>query len=415
MREAVITVGMGYGDEGKGATVDYLVRSMGSKLVVRYSGGSQCGHTVVLPNGGRYHGFSQFGSGTLAGAMTYIGPEVVISPDFLGAEAEHLKTEMGIPDPFSTLVVHPDCLVSTVYHRAANRLRELNRGDNRHGSCGHGIGEARAYFKSWVCDAIFARDFSPICLDVLEHKLWRLMEALYIDTAPLLEPRTSEAQHVWGLESERLRSSPHAEALHLIKSMRNVTISSDLPAADTVIFEGAQGILLDETYGFHPHRTRSTVTPKHALEIVAQYPDCKTSVLGVTRTYLTRHGAGPLRSRTLCDGGGRKWPHRFLADNNPDNDWQGHIQYGALDLAMLEYAADCCGQLDALAVTWLDECTGSSTVRLWDGHPVWSAGHEWGFASWSQLANELEKIAPIWFISNGPTWSHRSEHRNIRR
>ena len=83
MRRALLTVGLGFGDEGKGATVDFLARRFEADLVVRYSGGSQAGHNVVLPDG-RRHTFAQFGAGTLARTAdpprTYLGPNVVIDP-----------------------------------------------------------------------------------------------------------------------------------------------------------------------------------------------------------------------------------------------------------------------------------------------------------------------------------------------
>ena len=79
MKRAIITVGLGFGDEGKGATVDFLARKLEADLVVRYCGGSQAGHNVQLPDG-RRHTFSQFGAGTLAAARTYLGPNVIIDP-----------------------------------------------------------------------------------------------------------------------------------------------------------------------------------------------------------------------------------------------------------------------------------------------------------------------------------------------
>ncbi|HZY88526.1 MAG TPA: adenylosuccinate synthetase, partial [Gemmataceae bacterium] len=101
MRRAIITVGLGFGDEGKGATVDYLARRLEADLVVRYCGGSQAGHNVQLPDG-RRHTFSQFGAGTLASASppprTYLGPNVIIDPLALVREARHL-TELGAHDP----------------------------------------------------------------------------------------------------------------------------------------------------------------------------------------------------------------------------------------------------------------------------------------------------------------------------
>src|SRR5437867_5170194 len=118
MKRAIITVGLGFGDEGKGAAVDSLCRVHGADLVVRYCGGSQAGHNVQLPDG-RRHTFSQFGAGTLAAARppwprTYHGPNVVIDPPALLREAQHLA-ELGVERPTALLTVHPRCLVTTLW------------------------------------------------------------------------------------------------------------------------------------------------------------------------------------------------------------------------------------------------------------------------------------------------------------
>src|SRR5437868_5098082 len=146
MKRAIITVGLGFGDEGKGATVDFLTRKLEADLVIRYCGGSQAGHNVELPDG-RRHTFSQFGAGTLAPQRprSYLGPNVVIDPVALLREARHLE-ELGVAEPLALLSVHPRCLVTTYWHRTLNRLRERSRGAGRHGSCGQGIGEARRYW-----------------------------------------------------------------------------------------------------------------------------------------------------------------------------------------------------------------------------------------------------------------------------
>src|SRR5919106_5585890 len=111
MKTAIITVGLGFGDEGKGATVDFLCRRHQADLVVRYSGGSQAGHNVELPDG-RRHTFGQFGAGTLAGVPTYLGPRMIISPATLVPEAEHLRS-LGVEQPLAMISAHPGCLVST--------------------------------------------------------------------------------------------------------------------------------------------------------------------------------------------------------------------------------------------------------------------------------------------------------------
>src|SRR5436309_13823368 len=114
MRRALITVGLGFGDEGKGAAVDFLARRYEAGLVGGYCGGSQAGHNVQLPDG-RRHTFSQFGAGSLVEApvrpRTYLGPNVIIDPPALAREAAHLS-ELGVEDPFALLTVHPRCLVT---------------------------------------------------------------------------------------------------------------------------------------------------------------------------------------------------------------------------------------------------------------------------------------------------------------
>src|SRR5437763_4996805 len=127
MRRALITVGLGFGDEGKGAAVDFLARRYEAGLVVRYCGGSQAGHNVELPDG-RRHTFSQFGAGTLAPQRprTYLGPAAIIDPPAIVREARHLA-ELGVPDPLRLVTIHPRCLVTTPWLKLLNRLRELSR------------------------------------------------------------------------------------------------------------------------------------------------------------------------------------------------------------------------------------------------------------------------------------------------
>src|SRR5262249_41739828 len=185
MKRAVITVGLGFGDEGKGATVDFLTRELEADLVVRYCGGSQAGPNGELPDGRRQH-FSQVGAGTLASepARTYLGPNVIISLLALVREAEHL-TELGVRDPMRLLTIHPRCLVATAWLQALNRLRELSRGAARHGSCGQGIGEARSYWLKYGEDAVFAADLRD--LDRLRHKVGLQRQRTLLDLQDFID------------------------------------------------------------------------------------------------------------------------------------------------------------------------------------------------------------------------------------
>ncbi len=335
--KAIITVGLGFGDEGKGAAVDYLTRSTGAELVVRYSGGAQAGHNVQSADG-RRHTFAQFGAGTLAGVKTWLGPRVIISPAALVAEADHLRS-LGIADPWSLLSVHPDCLVTTFYHMTMNRLREAARSDDRHGSCGLGIGEARHYWLRYGRDAVTAADLADRRTLVAKLTLLRERLLLEMQELPRIDADFSELlNQTW----------PIREADELMEAAVRLKLAERMPAASTVIFEGAQGVLLDEWHGFHPYTTWSTVTPQHAWEILAETGCRDVTVLGITRAYSTRHGAGPFPN----------WSPEMTAAlvdrGNPTNLWQGSIRSGPLDLVLLDYAARIC-KIDAIAVTCLDQ------------------------------------------------------------
>lgn len=349
MRHAIITVGLGFGDEGKGATVDALARRLDADLVVRYCGGSQAGHNVELPDG-RRHTFSQFGAGSLAPRRprTYLGPNVIIDPLALVREADHLA-ELGVADPLSLLAVHPRCLVTTFWHRSLNRLRELSRGAARHGSCGQGIGEARRYWLEYGQDAVFAADLRAP--DVLRHKLEMLRQRALIDLQAFVAQVPADGLREAGVGEV----SAEAAARDLGRALPPaVTLSAEVPSCTTAVFEGAQGVLLDEYHGFHPNTTWSTVTAHHAWEL-AQDAEA-VCVLGLTRAYSTRHGAGPMPS--FDDA----LTQRLRDPGNPHNDWQGTLRCGWLDLPLLRYAAAATGPLDGLVVNHLDQVSGDWRV-----------------------------------------------------
>ncbi|HEV3085477.1 MAG TPA: adenylosuccinate synthetase [Gemmataceae bacterium] len=372
MKRAIITVGLGFGDEGKGATVDYLTRKYEADLVVRYCGGSQAGHNVQLPDG-RRHTFSQFGAGTLAAdnyggkfptcpqkqrqvgnlppqparPRTYLGPHVIIDPLAMAREAEHLS-DLGVHDPARRLTIHSQCLVTTPWLKILNQLRELSRGAAKHGSCGQGIGEARSYWLKNGADAVFAADLRQP--DVLRHKLELQRQRILLELQDFIDRISDDALQefgIWDLNTEAIACDLH-EALP-----PEVTVDAALPEFQTAIFEGAQGILLDEYRGFHPHTTWNTVTPHHAWELIHALGVEAVAVLGITRAYTTRHGEGPLPTFN------RELTARLQDAGNPWNPWQGSLRCGWLDLPLLRYAAAVAGTLDGIVVNHLDQMRGS--------------------------------------------------------
>jgi adenylosuccinate synthase len=385
MKRAIITVGLGFGDEGKGATVDFLARRLGADLVVRYCGGSQAGHNVQLPDG-RRHTFSQFGAASLiegARPRTYLGPNMIIDPPALRREADHLS-ELGVDDPLPLLTVHPRCLVTTHWHQALNRLRELSRGAGRHGSCGQGIGEARRYWLDHGEDAVFAADLGD--RHALRAKLELLRQRALLQVQELVERVPEEALgdfDLWSVSTE-------AVAADLGDAMQGVALSPEVPACETAIFEGAQGVLLDEYRGFHPYTTWSTVTAHHAWEMVEQMQADAVAVLGITRAYTTRHGEGPLP--TWSEG----LTARLLDPGNPINPWQGRLRCGWLDLPLLRYAAAATGPLDGIVVNHLDQVQGAESwiCETWKG-PTPALAPAPSLAWQGRLTEQVRKAEPI--------------------
>jgi adenylosuccinate synthase len=421
MKRAVIVQGLGFGDEGKGATVDFLARELSADLVVRYCGGSQAGHNVVLPDG-RRHVFSQFGAGTLAGAATYLGEQMIIHLPAMHKEARHLLELTGA-DPFLKLLVHPRALVSTVYHQQLNRLRELSRGANRHGSCGHGIGETRNYWLKYGLDAVFSADLKD--RETLAGKLELLRQRALLEAQDLMD-RIPADEH-WRLE---VFMEP---ARHVAGDLRQLAsplaLRATVPDYTTAIFEGAQGVLLDEWRGFHPYTTWSTVTLHHALDMIEESGADEVCALGVTRAYMTRHGAGPLPTWDP------ELDARLLDPGNPANAWQGTIRRGWLDLVLLRYAAEIAGGLlDGLVVNCLDQlvdiapkvCVGyrrppiANVARLPVSQAPWLAAQErltellddavpiYEQLSLTALCGRLaDTVAPIAVTAAGSTWQER--------
>jgi adenylosuccinate synthase len=418
MKRAIITVGLGFGDEGKGATVDFLARRLEADLVVRYCGGSQAGHNVQLPDG-RRHTFSQFGAGTLANdsdpPRTCLGVNVVIDPLALVREAGHL-TELGVPDPFRLLVIHPRCLVTTPWLQTLNRLRELSRGDAKHGTCGQGIAEARTYWLKYGEDALFAEDLRH--LDRLRHKLELQRQRTLLALQDFIDRIDADALgefDLWELNAEAVAWDLH-EALPA-----SLVMDAAVPAFRTALFEGAQGVLLDEYRGFHPYTTWSTVTPHHAWELVHAAGVEAVAVLGITRAYTTRHGEGPLPTFSA------ELTNRLQDAGNPWNRWQGSLRSGWLDLPLVRYAAAVAGPLDGIVVNHLDqirqaECRvcdayrnvtlipsaapqlssqGRLTQDLCRAEPVLSP------ATPDHIIGSLSELAPVVITSAGPTYEQR--------
>lgn len=382
MTRAALVVDLGFGDAGKGLVTDFLTRRLGAHTVVRFNGGAQAGHNVVTPEG-RHHTFAQIGAGSFVpGVRTYLSRHALVHPTALLVEAAALA-EKGVGDALDRVTVSGEALVITPFQQAACRLRELARGAGRHGSCGVGVGEA-------------ARDALLDPEGALRARHLGDRAALGRTLARLRDRKRAELDD----ELRALRGSPQADAerralespdvadawadaatrLAPLVSPGDEGLAARLDLGGTIVFEGAQGVLLDEWCGFHPHTTWSTCTFERALDLLRACSfEGETLRLGVLRTYATRHGHGPLPTEDASLAAWLPEPH------NANGPWQGAFRLGWPDFALLRYALAACGGADALALTHLDALARA---------PRWRACSAYLPSAGATFDNSLYEIAP---------------------
>lgn len=334
-----VVVGLAFGDEGKGSIVDYLThKSENAPLIVRFNGACQAGHNVVTPDG-KHHTFSQFGSGMFRdGTETHLSKFMLINPLNMIAEAAHL-TEVGVRYALQRTTIAASSPIITPYQIALNHLREMARGEQRHGSCGQGVGELMADTLLYPEMILRYGDLIDPVLTECKLSFWRdFKETQAEEFGP--HPETD----IFNDDS----LIPEVITVYQHVFERALVVPDDyldgVLGNRSVIFEGAQGVLLDETYGFNPYTTWSTTTPKNARTLLG---DHQAETVGVVRTYYTRHGAGPFPTEDP-DYNNRYEPH------NTTGEYQGDFRAGTFDEALFDYALRVCewsGGIQHLAVT----------------------------------------------------------------
>lgn len=294
MNYAVID--LGFGDSGKGVTVNSLCKQFPDSLVIRFSGGQQAGHTVTLPDG-TSHVFSNFGAGTFQGCPTYWSKFCTFDPVAVMRELKILQSKGYSP----ILYVDRKCPVTTPFEKFKNQTCQQTLS---HGTCGHGVGATYAREESFY--SLLAGDLEyPF---VFQEKLGAIEKShnpAFLDLRGFIN------------------------ACKDVFQSNCVFLCDGLPNANNYIYEGSQGLLLDQNIGFFPHVTRSNTGTKNILELSTWAP----TLMLVTRAFQTRHGNGPMSNEHI--------PHNIL-DNDKEtnimNKYQGEFKKSLLDLSLLKYA-----------------------------------------------------------------------------
>lgn len=362
LRKATVVIGANFGDCGKGLITDYLCSrpKVTDALVVRFCGGAQAGHTVVLPDGKR-HVFHHYGSGTFAGARTYLSRFFVCNPVLFNRELQDL-----ISTSFSLKVyAHRECLVTTPFDMVINQMLESSRGERRHGSCGVGVNET-------ICRSQHPR-YSLLLNDLQEPD--KLMVRLIAIRDEYVPRRVAELGLMPDADLTRIKEldavERFAKECRIFSSMVEPVDDGIIRKFEPVIFEGSQGLLLDQGHHWFPHVTRSNTGIQNVASIAKKAGLANFDVIYVTRAYMTRHGAGPFPTEGPLD---EYFPEMF-DETNIDHPFQGKLRYGLLTLDLLRSSitADLRKAKEitvnpSLAVTCLDQI-GRRAVYIRDGQP----------------------------------------------
>jgi len=286
--QSVVVLGTQWGDEGKGKIVDLLAAQ--ADIVVRYQGGHNAGHTLIV-NGEKLV-LHLVPSGILqSNARNLIGNGVVISPAALKAELDDLQTR-GV-ETKGRLGIAPNCAVIMPYHEALDRVRETARGSQAIGTTGRGIGPAYE-------DKIARRG---LCLgDLLDGK--RLQAKL----EPVMDYHNFVLTQYFqdkSLDISRVSDEALQLGAYLESYLTDVTdeLHQARDAGRKILFEGAQGTLLDIDHGTYPFVTSSNTTVGGACTGTGIAPCDIDYVLGITKAYTTRVGAGPFVTELFDDVG----------------------------------------------------------------------------------------------------------------
>ena len=337
---AHIVVGMGYGDEGKGTTVDYLCNNKFNPIVIRFSGGPQAGHTIQV--GDKRHIHSNFGSGTFrSNTPTLFSEHTLVYPVTIRREIRSLGVKgKDVPKLF----VHPLAKIITPYDVYDNRNCGKNLND---GSCGLGIHKTMKRNaenpKLHAIDLLHPEIFQDKLNQILDYyrEIWFKNGTLFLSNEWLVrelqEFMVAIKTRTWEIKDYSVLEDYH-----------------------TLIFEGSQGILLDMDHGVFPHVTHANTTSKNAIDILdkigwtGSVNEKRPTIYYVTRSYSTRHGNGPYVEQNVA------LLKELWEESNVYNKYQGNFKYSKIDYDKLYYAlmidriyaGDC---ISILVVTCLDQ------------------------------------------------------------
>ncbi len=384
MAKNVVVVGTQWGDEGKGKIVDWLTDH--AQAVVRYQGGHNAGHTLVV--GGKKTVLHLVPSGILrAGVTCYIGNGVVLSPDALIKELDELAAA-GV-DADSRLRISEACPLILPYHQALDIAREATKGARKIGTTGRGIGPAYedkvARRALRLQDLLRPKRFAEKLGEVLDYHNFVLKNYLGAET----------------VDFQKVLDGAMALAPRLAKMVADVprSLYEAHKAGANILFEGAQGTLLDIDHGTYPFVTSSNCVAGGASTGAGVGPGMLHYVLGITKAYTTRVGGGPFPTE-LYDALDKQDPvGRHMAEKGREfGSTTGRARRcGWFDAAALKRSIQING-VSGLCVMKLDVLDGIEEMKICTGYKL-----DGRFTDILPVgADELERCEPVY--ESMPGW-----------
>ena len=418
MAKNVVVIGSQWGDEGKGKIVDWLAEQTSG--VVRFQGGHNAGHTLVV--GGKKTILRLIPSGILHENLDcFIGSGVVVSPEALLAEIDELDAA-GVKNVAGRLKIAPTCPLILPYHIALDQAREASRGAKKIGTTGRGIGPAYE-------DKVARRSIRAVDLFDMEKLADKIKANVELYNVQLVHLHGAEPVNVDSIMEtiqgfkDRILPMIHDVSRTLYEKGQN---------GEKLLFEGAQGTLLDIDYGTYPFVTSSNCSAGAAATGAGVPPHMLQYVLGIVKAYTTRVGSGPFPTELFDEVGAglAKRGHEFGSVTGRAR------RCGWFDAAALKRSIQING-ITGMCITKLDVMDGMEEVKLCVGYefegkqidilpfgadavekcvPIYETMAGWsestfGVTDYNQLPDNAKKYlkrieevcgAPIAIISTGP-------------
>jgi len=348
----VVVIGTQWGDEGKGKVVDWLtIKAQG---VVRFQGGHNAGHTLVI--GGHKTALQLIPSGIMrAGVACYIGNGVVLSVPDLLREIDKLDAA-GI-EVVSRLKISESCPLILPYHVELDKAREAARGEHKIGTTGKGIGPAYedkvARRAIRVADLLNEKRFAEKLLENLDYHNFVLTQYLKVQAVDYQKTLDEALADVPRLKPMVADVSSLLYAAHA--------------AGSKLLFEGAQGSLLDVDHGTYPYVTSSNCVAGNAAAGAGVGPGMLHYVLGITKAYTTRVGSGPFPAELPTDRGVGK--HLAAVGHEFGTVTGRPRRCGWFDAALLKRSVQING-VSGICLTKLDVLDGLESLKICTGYKL---------------------------------------------